>query len=58
MTLSILTLNLWHNSGPWEQRRDLIREWVALAESSKCVARTRWTVNGLHYEVPSAEEAV
>ena len=28
MTLSILTLNLWHNAGPWEKRRDRIREWI------------------------------
>jgi endonuclease/exonuclease/phosphatase family metal-dependent hydrolase len=28
MTLSILTLNLWHNAGPWEKRRLLIRDWI------------------------------
>ena len=28
MSLSILTLNLWHDSGPWERRRARISEWV------------------------------
>ena len=28
MTLSVLTLNLWHDSGPWEARQERIREWV------------------------------
>ncbi len=26
--LSVLTLNLWHDSGPYERRAGLIREWV------------------------------
>ena len=26
--LSVLTLNLWHDSGPYERRAELIREWV------------------------------
>ena len=29
MTLSILTLNLWNNSGPYAARRELIRAWIA-----------------------------
>ena len=29
MTLSVLTLNVWHNAGPWEQRLLRIREWIA-----------------------------
>lgn len=29
MTLSILTLNLWHDAGPWEQRCERIQEWIA-----------------------------
>ena len=28
MSLSVLTLNLWHNAGPWEERRARIREWL------------------------------
>ena len=28
MTLSILTLNIWHNAGPWEERLLRIREWI------------------------------
>lgn len=28
MTLSVLTLNLWHDSGPWPQRRTRIAEWI------------------------------
>ena len=29
MTLSVLTLNLWHDSGPWEHRRQRIQDWIA-----------------------------
>jgi endonuclease/exonuclease/phosphatase family metal-dependent hydrolase len=29
MPLSVLTLNLWHNSGPYTARRERIREWIA-----------------------------
>ncbi len=28
MTLSVMTLNLWHDSGPWEKRAEQIREWI------------------------------
>lgn len=28
MTLSVLTLNLWHDSGPYERRAELVREWI------------------------------
>jgi endonuclease/exonuclease/phosphatase family metal-dependent hydrolase len=28
MPLSILSLNLWHDSGPWPERAKLIREWI------------------------------
>lgn len=28
MPLSVLTLNLWHNSGPYAARRERIREWI------------------------------
>ena len=28
MPLRILTLNLWHDSGPWEARCALIRDWI------------------------------
>lgn len=28
MPLSILTLNLWHDQGPWEQRRARVRSWL------------------------------
>ena len=28
MALSVLTLNLWHDSGPWPERRRRIREWI------------------------------
>jgi len=28
MTLSVLTLNLWHDSGPWPERAKRIRSWV------------------------------
>lgn len=27
-TLSVLTLNLWHDAGPWERRRTLVRRWI------------------------------
>lgn len=27
-TLSVLTLNLWHDAGPWERRRTLVRRWL------------------------------
>jgi endonuclease/exonuclease/phosphatase family metal-dependent hydrolase len=29
MTVSVLTLNVWHNSGPYPARRALIRDWIA-----------------------------
>lgn len=29
MPLKILSLNLWHDAGPWKQRLALIREWLA-----------------------------
>jgi len=28
MPLSVLTLNLWHNAGPYPARRELIRGWI------------------------------
>ena len=28
MTLSVLTLNLWHDAGPWPARRERIRSWI------------------------------
>ncbi len=28
MAVSVLTLNIWHNSGPWKQRAELIRAWI------------------------------
>ncbi|MEE9606910.1 MAG: endonuclease/exonuclease/phosphatase family protein [Myxococcota bacterium] len=28
MALSVLTLNLWHDSGPWERRAERIRAWI------------------------------
>ncbi len=28
MTLSVLTLNLWHDSGAWEARAERIRDWL------------------------------
>lgn len=28
MTLAVLTLNLWHNNGPYDQRARLIRAWI------------------------------
>lgn len=28
MPLSILTLNLWHDQGPWERRCARVREWI------------------------------
>lgn len=28
MPLSILTLNLWHDQGPWERRRARVRSWL------------------------------
>ncbi len=28
MTLSVLTLNLWNDSGPWEARAQRIRDWI------------------------------
>jgi len=28
MTLSVLTLNLWHDSGPYERRVERIRDWI------------------------------
>ncbi|MFP6579821.1 MAG: endonuclease/exonuclease/phosphatase family protein [Myxococcota bacterium] len=28
MSLSVLTLNLWHDSGPWRQRCQRIGEWI------------------------------
>lgn len=28
MTLSVLTLNLWNDSGPWEARQERIRGWL------------------------------
>lgn len=29
MSVSVLTLNIWHNSGPYPARRALIRDWIA-----------------------------
>ena len=29
MTLKVLTLNLWNDQGPYERRRERIREWIA-----------------------------
>jgi endonuclease/exonuclease/phosphatase family metal-dependent hydrolase len=28
MTLSVMTLNLWHDNGPYDQRKKLIRAWI------------------------------
>ncbi len=28
MSLTVLTLNVWHDSGPWPTRRARIREWI------------------------------
>jgi endonuclease/exonuclease/phosphatase family metal-dependent hydrolase len=28
MTLSVLTLNLWHDAGPWPARAERIRSWI------------------------------
>ena len=28
MTLRVLTLNLWHDAGPWDRRAALIRRWL------------------------------
>jgi endonuclease/exonuclease/phosphatase family metal-dependent hydrolase len=28
VTLSVLTLNLWHNCGPWKERAQRIRGWI------------------------------
>lgn len=28
MALSVLTLNIWNNDGPWKERAPLIREWI------------------------------
>jgi endonuclease/exonuclease/phosphatase family metal-dependent hydrolase len=28
LPLKILTLNLWHDSGPWPERRALVRSWI------------------------------
>lgn len=30
--ISILTLNIWNNEGPWDARRELIRDWLRLLE--------------------------
>lgn len=32
MALRVLTLNLWHDSGPWPARAQRIREWIARLE--------------------------
>jgi endonuclease/exonuclease/phosphatase family metal-dependent hydrolase len=29
VTVSLLTLNIWHNNGPYPARRELIRKWIA-----------------------------
>ncbi len=29
MTLSVLTLNIWNDDGPWKERAARIREWIA-----------------------------
>ena len=28
MTLRVLTLNLWNDSGPWDARQERVREWI------------------------------
>jgi len=28
MSISVLTLNLWHDAGPWEARQQRIRDWL------------------------------
>ncbi len=28
MTIRVMTLNLWHDAGPWQERRALIRDWL------------------------------
>jgi endonuclease/exonuclease/phosphatase family metal-dependent hydrolase len=28
MPVKVLSLNLWHDAGPWPQRRERIREWI------------------------------
>lgn len=30
--ISVLTLNIWNKEGPWEVRRELIRQWVRLLD--------------------------
>lgn len=32
MTISMLTLNLWHDSGPWPARLERIREWLDILD--------------------------
>lgn len=32
MTLKILTLNIWHDQGPWSERARLIRRWIERLE--------------------------
>lgn len=29
MPIRILTLNLWHDQGPWPRRRERVRDWIA-----------------------------
>jgi endonuclease/exonuclease/phosphatase family metal-dependent hydrolase len=32
MAIKVLTLNLWHDSGPWVQRLERIREWLEVLD--------------------------
>jgi endonuclease/exonuclease/phosphatase family metal-dependent hydrolase len=33
MTLKVLSLNIWHDQGPWSERARLIRQWIERLES-------------------------
>ena len=32
MPLSILTLNIWNDDGPWKERAERIRDWIELLD--------------------------
>lgn len=32
MPIRLLTLNLWHDRGPWQERRERVRDWIARLE--------------------------
>lgn len=29
MTIAVMTLNVWHDAGPWPERRRILRDWIA-----------------------------